>query len=92
MTEVTPLAESLADEFLVRNYEWSGPDGKIIPDAETVQRMLDRLLTALYSGKTASGEDVGQIEMGRLLVRRDDDLPDTMNIYLWMGEVKHEGS
>lgn len=90
MTEITALAYDLEQEFLTRDYRWNGPDGKVIPDAETIQRMLDRLSTAMYTGKTATGEDVGQVEIGRLLVRRDDDKPNTMSVYLWMGDIEHE--
>ncbi len=84
---ISDLANDLAREFEQRGYQWNGPDGPITPGPEVIQGMLDRLLEAVYTKTTASGEPVGQVEIGRLMARRDDDWPSTLNIYLWIGEL-----
>lgn len=79
------LAESLADEFLAKGYEWSLNDhSKMIPSAEHIEKMLDRIQHRLY---TENPDDAGAVEIGRLYVKRSSDYPNKADVYLWMGEL-----
>lgn len=79
------LAETLADEFLAKGYEWSLNDKtKFVPEADHIEKMLDRIQHRLY---TENPDDAGAVEIGRLYVKKSADEPAKADVYLWMGEL-----
>lgn len=71
------IEEQLESEFILRGYQWKVDGELVTPSAEDIRKVIDRCKELLGDG--------GQIEVARLIVRREDP-NDPFDIYLHYGE------
>lgn len=74
------LSKQLALLYKARNYEWSVSGEKHVPTDEDMDKMLDHIKARLDE----QPGDAVQLEVGRLIVRREDG---HLDVYVHFGEI-----
>lgn len=70
------LEEELESHFIVNNYQWKVDGELVTPSADDIRKVIDRCKEMLGDG--------GQIEVARLIVRRERK-EDPFDIYVHVG-------
>lgn len=81
------LSEELATYFLVKDYKWKFNYGHANPDADDINRAIDKALVIL----DAEGEDT-QLEVGHLLFKKRAGVVDIFVHAGTIGEISEDST